>query len=167
MSATLDEIFSYGGRWGTLSESDMEHIQLALKKRWATAHVVDLPKLNRSDPIRFQFEQTSGGHMDLCAQAARWLETQGKEWSGEWRDLGYAGCVADVAAKDKTIFVECGYTKAGNILRALANKLTVLVIPYGTPENEGYLFQPVNAEAIMKLIMPPDHSNMIARRLGL
>lgn len=167
MSATLDEIFSYGYEWGTTSERDMERIQLALKKKWATAHVVDLPKLNRNDPIRYKFEQTSGGHMDLCAQAARWLEARGKEWSGTWRDLGYVGCVADVAAKDRSLFVECGYTQAGKILRALANKLTVLVIPYGTPENEGYLFQPVNAAAIMELIMPKDYSNMIARRLGL
>jgi hypothetical protein len=69
-------------------------------------------------------------HQWLCAMASLFLEARGKRSLHEGKGLSYSAGIADVAASDGSVFVECGSIREDKILEAMRGGDTVLFLPY-------------------------------------
>lgn len=116
-----------GREWRALREA-LEAVEISL-------HVVTLP------PSSSRTQGFSGGaaHQRLCSSAARWIEQQGKAWSLRPSDLAYAGGTSDVAATDRSVFVEAGNTSAIKVIRAVEAGESILLVPFHDDGIVGYL----------------------------
>lgn len=157
-TATLDAVFSAGHTFGSFHK-DVGELSREIRDGAVSVQIVrpePVPwSLLESDELSSLCDRLFSGrsmtHKHLCCEAALWLDSTGVPW--RTYPLDYTGGIADVAAEDGSVFVECGYTQALKVLRTLvsAQSPAVAVFPYsettGAAGTPGWVFRWVRETA--------------------
>lgn len=152
MTLSVHEIahaFAYGQSFGEIRSINIVRMRVALASGAITVQTEAAQPhhwFNGDDETwrarhRFasQFSGQTDDHRYICANAARWLESEGFKWTA--RDLNYPGGIADVAVPESQIAVECGYTNAEKVLDGCSRGWTMIVMPYSA-EVAAHVFTP-------------------------
>lgn len=141
---TLREIFHFQEGFGEFDASALETFAQAIASKHIAVTRVDLPPLAQvRDTELVQFSGRTREHKVLCLEAARYIATRKWTWTVAEPRLKYSGGVADVADLGGRLFIECGYTQTGKVLRGVRGGKEVMVIPYlYTTPTVGFLFAP-------------------------
>lgn len=137
---TLADIFAFGDGFGEQDWTKITRLARTIRQKVIMVERVTLPDLPYDAKAFSRFSGRTMAHMHLCAQAAAWLESTGRKRQTVGR-LDYPGGVADVLSEDGTLAIECGYTTARKVLKALEQGTRVMVVPYNKHDPViGYLF---------------------------
>ena len=86
-------------------------------------------------------------HHRLCALASLYLVSIGKGADCSGNSLcSYPGGWADVRAKDKSLYVECGTLNPTKPMMALKYFINLMIIPYNDEADFAYIFTPTDKD---------------------
>jgi len=159
---TLRTVFCFGDSYAECSIAAINRLEDLIGANGAQIHPEFIPGLpsvfyvgdflsKEKDYWVSRFSGRTAAHKELCGRVALWFEANGTEWGSGVPITNYQGGMCDVAAKDGSLYVECGYTKASKIYDSLLRRQRVMVVPYTDTElplEIGFRFEPMRKDVL-------------------
>lgn len=112
-------------------ETALRELAAAIERGEMRVERVDLPATPDPEIAALPVFSAGPEHRQLCALAATWLERAGWGWA-VGAALRYGDRMADVAARNRKLVVECGNSDPMKPLEAKALGLELALLPYPT-----------------------------------
>lgn len=146
----IEDIFNSGGYWLHRGDPiDYEIVALALSRQWLRIEPINYTIVPEPEPrgrerlITYRKAFNDGAYSDYHGRlkwwAWNWLESLG-ETSPIYEYSTYY-CRADLASESLKIFIECGDTSPGYMLKTLWSEWNWVIFPYHS-KGVGYAFHP-------------------------